>query len=44
MAPQSKGVQELKKANHQTLPKPVPEHSKNILYVAMLLLRFQDNL
>jgi hypothetical protein len=43
-APKGKGVQELKKTNHQTLPKPVSEHSKKFSYVAMLLLEFKNNL
>ncbi len=39
-----KGFKKSKKANHQTLSKLVPEHSKNISYVAMLFIEFQDNL
>ncbi len=42
--PQSKGAQELKKPNLWTLQSPVPEHSKNPFYVALLLLEFQDDL
>ncbi len=38
-----KGVKELKKTNHQTLPKPVSEHSKKFSYVAMLLLELKNN-
>jgi hypothetical protein len=44
MTPQNKGNQELKKTNHQTLPWLVTEHPKKSLYLALLLLKFQDDL
>jgi hypothetical protein len=44
MAFQSKGGQELKKINHQTLQSLNLIAQKNSLYVALLLVEFQDDL
>jgi len=39
--PKVKGMKIFK--NHRALQKLVPQHPKNSLYVALLLLEFQDN-
>jgi hypothetical protein len=44
MVPQNRAGQELKITNHQTLQTLIPHHSENFLYVAPLLLEFQDDL
>jgi hypothetical protein len=44
MAPQSRGGQKLKKKNHWTLQRLIPEHPENSLYVVMLISKFQDDL
>jgi hypothetical protein len=44
LAPKVKGVKKLKKTNHQILQRQVPEHPKNSLYIALLLLEVQDDL
>jgi hypothetical protein len=42
--PQSRGGQELEKQTTETLQRPILEHSKNFLYVAMMLLEVQNDL
>jgi hypothetical protein len=44
MAPQSRGGQELKKTIHQTLQNRFQTPKKKSLYVALLLLEFQNDL
>jgi hypothetical protein len=43
-APQSRGGQELKKHKTANATKPVPEHPKHASCVALLLLKFKDDL
>ncbi len=43
-APKCRGSQEVKKTNYQMLQKLILEHSKNSLYIALLLLEFKDDL
>jgi hypothetical protein len=42
--PSNKGGQELKKNKPANITKPVPDHSKNSLYVALLLWESKDHL
>jgi len=42
--PKIKGDEELKKTNHWTSQRLVPKHQKQLLYVALLPLEFQDDL
>jgi hypothetical protein len=42
--PQSGEGQELTKTIHWTIPRRIPEHSKFVLYVALMLLEVQNNL
>ncbi len=44
MAPRSNGGKKLKKTNHWKLQRPVSEHPKGSLYIALLLLDFQVDL
>jgi hypothetical protein len=44
MAPQIRGLKNSKKNKPQNIINLVPEHSKNSLYVALLLLELKDDL